>query len=209
MGQGSSKLAPKEIKELSAKTGYSREEIKQWYRGFLNDCPSGKLDRQEFKRVYANFFPCGDASEFAEHVFSTYDTNGDGSIDFREFLTAMSVTSRGTMEDKLKWAFELYDLNKDGAITKDEMIELIGAIYKMFNKTDPNQSSPSAGNNSDQKECPSAEERTNEIFDLMDKNADSKLSFEEFLEGARKDSTLLQFLEVSLLIHLQILMIDQ
>ena len=29
------------------------------------------------------------------------------------------------MEEKLQWAFELYDLNKDGTITKAEMTELI------------------------------------------------------------------------------------
>ncbi|KAJ1671277.1 Calcium-binding protein NCS-1, partial [Spiromyces aspiralis] len=102
------------------------------YRGFLKDCPNGKLNRTEFIKIYKQFFPFGDSSQFATFVFNIFDRDKDGNISFKEFLKALSTTSRGKPNEKLEWIFNLYDLDNDGYVSRDEMYNIIEAIYLMM-----------------------------------------------------------------------------
>ena len=53
---------------------------------------------------------------------------------FQEFVMGLSVLARGTLSEKLLWAFSLYDINGDGIITKDEMLDIVSAIYDMMGR---------------------------------------------------------------------------
>ncbi|KAF7278016.1 hypothetical protein GWI33_008938 [Rhynchophorus ferrugineus] len=159
----------------------TEKEIRQWHKGFLKDCPNGLLTEQGFIKIYKQFFPQGDPSKFASLVFRVFDENNDGSIEFEEFIRALSVTSRGNLDEKLHWAFRLYDVDNDGFITRDEMYNIVDAIYQMVGQQ------PSEDENTPQK-------RVDKIFDQMDKNHDDRLTLEEFREGSKADPRIVQAL---------------
>ena len=107
MGAKNSKdrLNKDDLDFLKTNTHYDEDTINEWYKGFKQDCPDGRLDPQAFMKIYSKCFPSGNAGEFCDHVFRTFDVDKNGFIDFKEFLLAIDVTSSGTPEQKLNWAF--------------------------------------------------------------------------------------------------------
>lgn len=46
-------------------------------------------------------------------------------LHLQEFLLAIDVTSSGTPEEKLKWAFRMYDVDGNGVIDIQEMTKIV------------------------------------------------------------------------------------
>ena len=106
MGAQSSKgLSQDDLDFLQRNTHYDKATICDFYKGFMADCPEGKLNPDTFCQIYSKCFPAGNAKEFCDHVFRTFDSDKNGVIDFKEFLLSIDVTSSGTPEEKLNWAF--------------------------------------------------------------------------------------------------------
>ena len=171
--------------------------------GFLKDCPSGMLTKEEFQKIYKQFFPFGDPTSFADYVFNVFDSDKSGSIDFKEFICALSVTSRGKMEDKLDWAFQLYDIDGDGEISYNEMLQIVEAIYKMVCAI-RSQSSACSGLTGLQvgsmvklpADEDTPEKRVRKIFKMMDKDENGSLDMAEFKEGSKRDETIVSALSL-------------
>ena len=102
---GKERLSKADVEFLKQNTRYDEDTIQEWYKGFMVDCPDGKLSPTAFMKIYSKCFPSGNAGEFCEHVFRTFDSDKNGYIDFSEFLLAIDVTSAGSPEEKLNWAF--------------------------------------------------------------------------------------------------------
>ena len=46
-------------------------------------------------------------------------------------MTGLSILARGDVDAKLEWVFSMYDINGDGYISRDELYDIINAIYHM------------------------------------------------------------------------------
>jgi Ca2+-binding EF-hand superfamily protein len=139
--------------------------------------------KADLTRLYSTFFPFGNPLPFSQIMFNMYDTDRNGRIEFPEFLSALSVIARGKFDEKLAWTFRLYDLDQDGCISKNEMTIVVDALYRMLDNTvtfPEGQETP--------------QKRVDYLFELMDKNLDGRIDFEEFCQGAKVDSLIIQSL---------------
>ncbi|KAM5318995.1 calsenilin isoform X2 [Desmodus rotundus] len=176
---------PEGLEQLQAQTKFTKKELQSLYRGFKNECPSGLVDEDTFKLIYAQFFPQGDATTYAHFLFNAFDADGNGAICFEDFVVGLSVLLRGTVQEKLKWAFNLYDINKDGYITKEEMLAIVKSIYDMMGRhTYPllREDAPL--------------EHVERFFQKMDRNQDGVVTIDEFLETCQKDENIMRSMQL-------------
>ncbi|XP_064626891.1 neuron-specific calcium-binding protein hippocalcin-like [Lineus longissimus] len=179
MGAETSSL--ESIQELRKTTSFDEDELIAFYKEFKDDYPEGKVNMAEFKTLFTKFFPLGDAEKYSEHVYRSFDGNRDGAIDFKEFVIGLSILTRGDLERKMRWAFDLYDLDGNGFISITEAEEIINTVYKMMSSIVKIRKSST---------CVAVE-----MFEKYDTNQDGRLSFDEFVQGNRKDSTFVKLLQ--------------
>ena len=190
MGQGGSKAAMKhklsaeEIQELRMTTEFSEEELQRWHNGFHDKCRKGKMSKEKFVEMYGKHFQTGDPTIFAGHVFRTFDKNMDGTIDFKEFIQGLSIISRGTKEQKLRWAFQMYDSDGSGAVSRKEMLEIVRSIFRLSAET--------GGLGRDEN---TPEKFTNKLFVKLDRDNDGTITLEEFVRGANMYPSFMKLLE--------------
>ncbi|BFZ55993.1 Calcineurin subunit B [Savitreella phatthalungensis] len=115
MGNSSSSL----IEELSNSTHLSPEEIERVRRRFLklDQNGNGTINRNEFLAL-----PQVASNPLANRLFAVIDQDAGGDVDFREFIEALSTFStKGGNDEKLRFAFKIYDIDRDGYISNGEL----------------------------------------------------------------------------------------
>jgi Ca2+-binding EF-hand superfamily protein len=64
------------------------------------------------------------------HFIVSYCLN----VYMQDFVTSLSVLARGSIDEKLRWTFALYDLNGDGVVSKAELTTIVSSIYSLMGK---------------------------------------------------------------------------
>ncbi|XP_013134129.1 PREDICTED: Kv channel-interacting protein 4-like, partial [Papilio polytes] len=186
LGEQLPRYRPDSIAALRRATRFTEPELKRLYRGFKAECPTGVVREDTFKLIYSQFFPQGaNTAQYAHYVFNTLDQDRSGLLSFEEFVTGLSILSRGTLEEKLRWTFSLYDINGDGYITKEEMTEIVTAIYDLMGKIVEPMIDDDA-----------VREKVERLFQKMDLNRDGVLTLDEFLDCCLRDEDIVRSMGV-------------
>lgn len=129
-------LRKEDIASFAKSTGLSEDQIKQTFNEFINDHPNGKISKDEFGATMKKVIPDSDGDKMKEHIFRVFDKNGDGSIDFSEFMMVFHIMQRGTPQQILSKLFHTFDINGDGLISKLELQKLVNDINCLLSDDD-------------------------------------------------------------------------
>lgn len=156
----------------------------------------GKID----KATFLEYFPL--PGIMGERFFTVFDRDGSGGVDFQEFLTGMALIYRGTMEEKKKFLFEMYDLDGDGVVTCEElrtMLSHIPAAFKILDTLVADTSGTpglgAAGVVTDR----FAQMRIEQIIDSVfacKKPAEQYLTFDEFRDVVTQSPAILEIINI-------------
>ncbi|XP_023106112.1 EF-hand calcium-binding domain-containing protein 1-like isoform X1 [Felis catus] len=135
------------------------------------------LDRNAFRAILHSVFGMTD-DMLMNRVFFVFDKDHDNCINVKEWVKGLSVFLRGTFEEKLKFCFEVYYLNGDGYISREEIFDML--------KNSLHQQSSEEEN----------DEGIKELVDItlkkMDYDNDGKISFADFEKAVREERLLLE-----------------
>jgi calcium-dependent protein kinase len=136
-----SRLSDKEIKK-----------IKEIFQN-IDANNDGKLSLEELKKAVA--LSGGLKIEFVDEIFKSIDTDNSGNIEYTEFISASIEKNIYLNEEKLKDAFNLFDADGSGKISRAE----IGKVLHL----DKNS------------------KEVDNIITKLDTNKDGEIDFEEFI----------------------------
>lgn len=143
-----------EFQKLHRKLGFDFEQMKELMKKFqtIDRSGTGKITLTEF----ADYLHLP-VSPALEEVFTLYDRDQSGTINFREYVIGLSlIANPANTEDTLQRAFQLFDKEKKGYITQEELEIILCSAFTMD------------------------VEEAGELFYHADTNKDGKITYEDF-----------------------------
>ncbi|XP_034560409.1 EF-hand calcium-binding domain-containing protein 1 [Notolabrus celidotus] len=164
---------------------FNKTEVECLIRGFnslfgeqaIAQHSPGGLDRGRFRSILHNWFGMTD-SVIMDGVFRTFDKDNDSLISVKEWIEGLSVFLRGSLDEKIKYCFHVYDLNGDNYISREEMFQMLRNSFSR----QPTEEDP--------------DERIKDLVEItlkkMDHDHDGRLSFDDFEKAVREENLLLE-----------------
>ncbi|KAJ1925157.1 Calcineurin subunit B [Tieghemiomyces parasiticus] len=149
-----------QLEEMVSNSNFTAEEIQRLYKRFakLDKDNSGTIDKDEFLSI-----PQISSNPLAARLIAIFDEDGGGDVDFKEFITGLSAFSaRGNKQEKLKFTFKVYDIDRDGYISNGELFLVMKTMV---------------GNNLKDEQLQQIVDKT--IMEA-DQDGDGRISFDEF-----------------------------
>ncbi|ELU15013.1 hypothetical protein CAPTEDRAFT_207746 [Capitella teleta] len=140
-------------------------------------CSKGKMDRNRFRDFLHREFSMTD-DILMDRVFKAFDKDNDSLVGPSEWVEGLSILLRGNMEEKIQFCFDVYDLNSDGYISREEMFHMLKtSLVKPTSDEDPDEG---------------IKDLVEVCIKKMDDDQDHRLSFKDFHAAVLREPLLIE-----------------
>ncbi|RLO12141.1 hypothetical protein DYB28_011694 [Aphanomyces astaci] len=155
------------LEEFSQDNNIKPESVKKAFKRFqaTDKDGSGQIDYTEFCEIMLV-----DPSPQCEKLFGLFDNDKVGRIDVREvhkFLIALSNFCGAEKDEKLKFAFMVFDDDGNGVLSKMELMKILKANHMASNESE-------------------VARKADTIMSQGDKDGDGVITFDEFAVVSKK-----------------------
>ncbi|XP_034401058.1 EF-hand calcium-binding domain-containing protein 1 [Cyclopterus lumpus] len=135
------------------------------------------LERGKFRSILHNIFGITNDT-MVDRVFRTFDKDNDGVVNTKEWIEGLSVFLRGTVDERIKHCFYVYDFNGDNNISREEMFHMMkDSFHRLSTEEDPDEG---------------IKDLVEMTLKKMDHDHDGRLSLTDFEHSVREDNLLLE-----------------
>eukprot|EP01041_Mallomonas_annulata_P001246 gene1246-2417_t len=147
--------------------GLNASEINRFYKAFckFDVIGDGLIELAEF----TSQLKLGASDKIAKEVFNDMDRNGDGDLNFREFVLCIWKYLMRTKESVALFAFDMFDTDNSGSLSREEISAMISFVY---GTSDLNK-------------------HVQKIIQDIDCSGDGRISKQEFISSVKKFPALL------------------
>ncbi|XP_026320276.1 EF-hand calcium-binding domain-containing protein 1 isoform X2 [Hyposmocoma kahamanoa] len=193
------KLKEKHLETLLKLTHFNRNELESLYTMYRQlvtaaqaaappalsgQPPPAKIegiDQNTFRDVMHNTFDLVTEEAILERIWITWErgaAGGEGALKFESWVRGLSVLLKGTEEERRNHCFNVYDLNADGYITRDEMFILLkNSLLKQPGDEDPDEG---------------VRDLVELVLKKLDIDKDGRVSPEDYREAIEQEPLLLE-----------------
>ncbi|XP_061520917.1 calaxin-like isoform X1 [Phyllopteryx taeniolatus] len=146
--------------------------IREFYSILGQTTSSGKssLDERKFRSILSNDFGLTN-NTIMERVFRTFDKDNDSFVSSKEWVEGLCVFLRGTLDEKIKFCFHVYDLTGDDYISREEMLLMVRNCLRLHGEEDPYDG---------------IKDLVEITLKRMDHDNDDKLSFDDYEKSVKE-----------------------